>query len=178
VNAPEPKGWDNQLHTEPGFVVSYLHKRRYGNRTGVQFVPHLGASLGTVMTMARVGGIVRAGQYMSGFGPDGIEPGGAMLKNTREQNESDEREPYEWFVFAGADGRAVAHNIFLDGSLFRDGPSVESKPFVYDLSAGFSVRFNLIRLSVTRILRSEEFTSATGGGGTQQFYSLNIGVEF
>ena len=178
VNAPEPKGWDNQIPTEPAFVVSYLHKRRYGNRTGVQLVPHIGASLGTVMTMARIGGIVRAGQHMSGFGPDGIEPGGAMLKNTRAQNESGKREAYEWFVFAGVDGRAIAHNIFLDGSLFRDGPSVESKPFVYDLSAGLSVRFDLIRLSVTRIVRSEEFTSTAGGGGTQQFYSLNVGAEF
>ena len=32
--------------------------------------------------------------------------------------------------------------------------------------------------SFTRVLRSEEFASAAGGGGRQAFHSLNIGVEF
>ncbi|MBK8542978.1 MAG: DUF2219 family protein [Caulobacteraceae bacterium] len=37
------------------------------------------------------------------------------------------RDNFSWYVFAGIEGRAVAHNIFLDGSLFRDDdPSVSS----------------------------------------------------
>lgn len=182
VDAPEPKGWGNQIRAEPGFMLSYLHKRRYGEATGIQWVPHAGASLGTIMTFARIGGIVRVGQNMTGFGPDGIEPGGAMLKNARFQKDSEGNTPgshgFEWFAFVGVDGRAIGHNIFLDGSLFRDGPSVKRRDTVYDITAGLSARIDKFRLSVTRIKRSEEFTSPAGGGGRQRFYSVNIGIEF
>ena len=178
VDAPEPKGWDNQIPAEPGFLLAYLHKRRYGDSNGVQFVPHIGATLGTVMTLVRAGGLLRVGQNMTGFGPDGIEPGGAMLKNTRRQHDAGRAHPYEWFAYAGVDGRLVAYNIFLDGSLFHDGPSVSRRPGVYDLVGGLSVRIDALRVSVTRVKRSEEFYTPLGGGGRQSFYSINIGIEF
>lgn len=178
VNSPEPKGWDNQIPAEPAFLIAYLHKRRYGDSNGLQFVPHAGLTLGTVMTQARAGGLLRVGQNMTGFGPDGIEPGGAMLKNTRSQHDAGRAHPYEWFAYAGVDARLVGYNIFLDGSLFRDGPSVSRRDAVYDLMAGVSVRFDALRMSVTRVKRSEEFYTPLGGGGEQRFYSINIGLEF
>lgn len=178
VDAPEPMGWDNQIRTEPGFLLTYLHKRRYGDVSGVQLLPHIGATVGTIATFARAGALLRAGQNMTGFGPDGIEPGGAMLKNTRREQDAGRARPYEWFVFAGADGRLMGHNTSLDGSLFRDGPSVATRDFVYDLLAGASVRIDALRVSVTRIQRSEEFYTPQGGGGKQRFYSINIGIEF
>jgi hypothetical protein len=178
VDAPEPQGWGNQIRTEPGFLLTYLHKRRYGEINGVQLVPHIGATVGTIATFARAGALVRAGQNMTGFGPDGIEPGGAMLKNTRREQDAGRGQPYEWFVFAGADGRLMGHNTSLDGSLFRSGPSVATRDFVYDLLAGASVRIDALRVSVTRIERSEEFYTPQGGGGKQRFYSINIGIEF
>lgn len=174
VDAPEPQGWANQIRAEPGFMLTYVHKRRYGDSNGVQFVPHAGLTLGTIMTLARAGAIVRFGQNMTGFGPDSIEPGGAMLKNARRQQDEGRYQSWEWFAFAGVDGRLVAHNIFLDGSLFRDGPSIESNSRVYDVSAGLSARIDKVRVSVTRIKRSEEFD----GSGKQRFYSINFGIEF
>jgi len=178
VDAAEPKGWDNQIRTEPGFLLTYLHKRRYGDSSGVQLVPHIGASIGTIATFARAGALIRAGQNMTGFGPDGIEPGGAMLKNTRRQQDEGRARPYEWFVFAGADGRLMGHNTSLDGSLFRSGPGVATLDYVYDLLTGLSMRIDAVRVSVTRIKRSEEFYTPLGGGGKQSFYSINLGLEF
>jgi len=178
VDAPEPQGWGNQIRTEPGFLLTYLHKRRYGDSSGVQLVPHIGATVGTIATFARAGALLRAGQNMTGFGPDGIEPGGAMLKNARRQQDAGRSRPYEWFVFAGADGRLMGHNTSLDGSLFRSGPSVASRDYVYDLLTGASVRIDALRVWVTRIKRSEEFYTPAGGGGKQAFYSINIGLEF
>jgi len=178
VDAAEPKGWGNQIRAEPGILLTYVHKRRYGDSNGIQFVPHAGLSIGTIMTLARAGGIVRFGQNMTGFGPDGIEPGGAMLKNTRRQHDEGRRQSWEWFAFAGVDGRLVAHNIFLDGSLFRDGPGIARNDKVYDITAGLSARIDKVRLSVTRIKRSEEFQTPLGGSGKQRFYSINLGIEF
>ena len=37
------------------------------------------------MTFARAGGIVRLGKNLSGFGPDSVEAGGAMLQSTHAQ---------------------------------------------------------------------------------------------
>ena len=178
VDASEPKGWGNQIRGEPGILMTYVHKRRYGDSNGFQLVPHAGLSIGTIMTLARAGGIVRFGQNMTGFGPDGIEPGGAMLKNTRRQHDEGRRQSWEWFAFAGVDGRLIAHNIFLDGSLFRDGPGIARNDKVYDITAGLSTRIDKVRLSVTRIKRSEEFTTPLGGSGDQRFYSINLGIEF
>ncbi len=177
IGALQPQGWGNQTPGEPGFLMSYLQKRKYGTRH-IEFVPHAGVTFGTVMTLARVGGIVRLGRNMTGFGPDSIEPGGAMLQNTRREHEGAGRAPFEWYGFIGADLRYVARNIFLDGTVFRGGPSVDSREWVHDFTAGVTARINTYRLSVTRIFRSEEFTTPFSSGGKQSFYSFNLGLEF
>lgn len=178
IGSPQPQGWGNQIPNEPAFLVSYLQKRKYGASSGIEFIPHAGATLGTVMTLARAGGIVRAGRNMTGFGPDTIEPGGAMLQNTHREDEGAGRADFEWYSFAGADFRMVGYNIFLDGTLFSSSPSVDRRTAVHDLTAGLSLRYKSLRVSLTRILRSEEFTTPVGGGGKQGFYSLNVGLEF
>jgi len=176
VDAPTPRGWGNQIRAEPGILITYVHKRRYGDADGLQLIPHAGFSTGTIMTHVRAGGLLRYGRRMTGFGPDGIEPGGAMLKNTRaDDGAGGDR---EWFVFGGVDARLIGHNIFLDGSLFRDGPGVQRRDAVHDLIAGISMRFDRLRFSVTRIRRSEEFRTPVSTGGKQRFYSINVGYEF
>jgi hypothetical protein len=178
VGADRPLGWHNQLKNEPGLMLTYLEKWRFGDASGVEIVPHFGASLGNVMTLARAGGIIRAGRNMSGFGPDTIEPGGAMLQRVRLKDTQAPDDRREWYVFAGADARAVAYNVFLDGNMFRSSPSVDRRDFVYDLKAGFSIRIPPARISLTQIWRSEEFTTPVAGGGSQRFQSLNVSWEF
>lgn len=177
VGVKQPEGWGNQTPSELAFLISYLQKRKYGNAY-FEVVPHAGVTLGTVMTLARAGGTVRLGRNMTGFGPDTIEPGGAMLQNTRREHEGAGRPRYEWYGFAGADVRYVARNIFLDGTLFHESYSVERRNVVRDFTLGASVRIEALRVSLTRIFRSEEFTTPAGGGGKQSFYSLNLGLEF
>ncbi len=178
IGADEPLGWANQIPNQPGVLVAFVEKVKYRTGRNFEVVPHFGGSLGNVMTLARAGGIVRWGRNMTGFGPDTIEPGGAMLQATRVRSGEGGKSGLEWYVFAGADARAVAYNIFLDGPWFRTSPNVERRPLVYDWTAGASVRMSTVRLSLTRVHRSEEFTTPTRGGGTQSFYSFNIGLQF
>jgi lipid A 3-O-deacylase len=178
VGADPPQGWDNQLRNEPGVLLAYLQKWRLGPTSGVQVVPHFGATVGNVMTLLRAGGIVRLGNNMSGFGPDTIEPGGAMLQRTRLTDHQADFTRHEWYVFAGFDARAVGRNIFLDGNTFRNGPAVDRRILVYDFKAGVSMRIAPVRLSLTHVQRSEEFVTPLGGGGTQRFQSLNVSWEF
>ncbi len=183
IGVDTPQGWGNQLHNEPGVLLAYLEKWRYGAATGLQAVPHFGATVGNVMSLARVGGIVRVGQNMSGFGPDTIEPGGAMLQRTRRsdsqsQSKGSDPKSYEWYVFAGIDGRLVGRNIFLDGNTFRDSAAVDRRLFVHDLKAGFSLRIAPLRVSLTHVQRSAEFTTPLGSAGIQRFQSINVSWEF
>jgi hypothetical protein len=177
INVAQPRGWHNQSPSELGFSVSYLQKRKYGN-DNFEVVPHAGLTFGTVVTLARAGGTIRLGHNMTGFGPDTIEPGGAMLQNTRREHDGGGRPRYEWYGFTGADVRYVARNIFLDGTLFHQSFSVDRRNIVRDLTFGASMRIDALRVSLTRIFRSEEFTTPFGSGGKQIFYSLNIGLEF
>jgi hypothetical protein len=179
VGAPRPLGWHNQIPNEPAFLVTYLHKQKHDFGTDyVEWIPHLGATLGTVMTLARAGGTVRAGRNMTGFGVNSIEPGGTLLQNTRRQHEGRARKDVEWYGFLGADFRLVGRNIFLDGTLLRDSPRVDSRDVVYDWTVGLSARYQVVRVSLTRLRRSAEFTTPPGSGGKQTFYSLNVGLEF
>lgn len=177
IGSPQPQGWSNQIPNEPAFLASYLQKRKYAWRDG-ELIPHGGATLGTVMTLARLGGIVRYGRNMTGYGPDTVEPGGAMLQSMHSADEAGAAGRFEWYLFAGVDQRLVARNIFLDGTAFRDSPSVARHRRVHDLLAGLSVRLDKLRISLTRVRRSEEFATPFGGGGRQTFDSLNLGLEF
>lgn len=175
AGVPEPRGWDHQLPTEPGFMLGYLRKIKIGDESA-DIIPHAGVTVGTVMTLARVGGIVRWGKNLSGFGPDTIDPGGAILQGTHAKNPR--RPRFEYYLFTGLDVRVVAYNAFLDGNFFRSSASVDREPVVYDLRAGLSVRYNTARVSLTQIRRSEEFSANGIGSGSQTFHSLNVGFEF
>ena len=174
--ARTPRGWHNQIPNEPGFLIAYVHKEKVGNDT-VDVVPHAGVTLGTVLTLARVGATARFGRNLTGFGPDRIEPSGALLQNTRSSAQRQARPPLEYYAFAAADLRYVAYNIFLDGTVFRDSPSVDKRHYVHDLSAGVSMRYGAFRFTIARVHRSEEFTTPLGGGGSQSFYALGLAYE-
>ncbi len=176
IDTRTPRGWDNQIPNEPAFMMTYVQKRRFGNGHA-DLVLSGGGSLGTVMTHARAGLMLRLGHRLTGFGPDTIEPGGAMLHGTRAVGERD-FSGLSWSVFAGIDHRHVAHNIFLDGPVFRSGPSVERIAHVIDRSVGFSLRVDRLRFSWMRVARSPEFRTALGASATQHFDSLNLGIEF
>lgn len=182
IGSPQPQGWHHQIPNEPGFLVSWLAKRKHevlrSGNLSLEAIPHGGVTVGTVMTLARGGGLLRFGSNMTGFGPDTIEPGGAMLQNMRREVEPGRDQRFEWYGFAGIDHRLVAHNIFLDGTVFRDSPGVSRRPHVYDLSLGLSLRYGPVRLSVTRVRRSEEFYTVASRGGRQTFDSVNLGLEF
>lgn len=182
IGSPQPRGWDHQIPNEPAFLVSWLAKTKHGlgKAAGLEIeaIPHGGATLGTVMTLARAGGLLRIGRNMTGFGPDTIEPGGAMLQNMRREVEPGRAQGLEWYAFASLDHRLIAHNIFLDGAVFRDSPSVRRRPHVYDFGVGLSLRIDAFRLSLTRVRRSEEFFTSASNGGRQTFDSLNLGFEF
>lgn len=161
IGATEPEGWDNQLHNEPGFMMSYERQwwRVLGGRaedTGigldVDLSPHAGATVGTVMTYLNGGATVRIGQGLDAERavPPRIRPslpGSGYLSPSG----------FSWYVFAGAEGRVVGRNIFLDGNTFGTSHKVDRTILVGDLQGGLSVHFGNWRMTYTQVYRTREF---------------------
>lgn len=136
------RGWDNQLKTEPGILLNYERKWRrrdpipHGEYFEADFIPRMGASLGNVMTQAGAGGAVRFGYNLPrDFGPPGLIHGSQPLSSLGSRPKGD----FSAYAFFTADGRFVAHNIFLDGNTFRDSHSVDKKHWVADLTVGVAL---------------------------------------
>jgi hypothetical protein len=156
TDSAEAQGWDHQIQDEPALLLLYTGRWRltelnYRERKLFDLIPSWGGALGNVFTYGKVGAMGRLGWNLpNDFGPPGILPALAAPG-------AEKPPPWDAYLFAGAEGRAVAHNIFLDGNTFRDGPSVDREDFVTDLEIGFSVRWSAYRLTYRQVRRSPEF---------------------
>jgi hypothetical protein len=178
LGAPDPKGWDSQLHDEFAFAASF---DRHWNtlRLSTDLGPGVeaaitttaGLSAGTLRTEAHGGVSLTIGQNLPAegyFGPPRVRPslGGVEFFTGG---------PASWSIFAGVAGRAVAHNLFLDGNTFRDSPSVDKETWVGDVQAGFTASVGDWRLAYAFVVRTEEFKSQRS---QQDFGTLSIGWRF
>ncbi len=171
-----PRGWGNQLKTEPGLVLKYARLWRYSPTTGatryLDVIPRVGGELGNVFTFATAGATLRLGYNLPpDFGMPIIDSpasvNGGLTHNTP---------PFFAYTFGGIDGRIVGHDITLDGNSFRGGPSVEKNIFVGDLSWGVAVQiFRHVEITYTRIIRTAQFR---GQEGDDIFGSFTVKGKF
>jgi len=167
------QGWQNQLKNEPGFIMTWERKKRWVAPPeagwGYDLIPNIGASLGNVLTQVNAGAMMRFGfNIPHDFGaPSAIKPIANLpfLQDRR----------WGMYYFIGADGRFVAHNIFLDGNTFTNSHSVTRKPWVYDIPQGIAITKGPYRLSLARVFRSKEFD---GQQKNTQFSSLTLTIKF
>lgn len=157
IDVKKPEGWRHQIKNEPGVVLFYERKYRakphpLTDTLQYDFTPHFGGALGNVFTYGAVGTAVRLGHGLwRDYGPPRIRPslpGSGFFES---------QGGLTWYLFAGFEARAVARNIFLDGNTFADSRSVNRKPLIGDVQGGLVVTVDRLRLSVTQVLRSEEF---------------------
>ncbi|WP_425062973.1 lipid A deacylase LpxR family protein [Pyruvatibacter mobilis] len=163
IDTKEPRGWANQLENEPGIVLTY--ERRLPRRLDIQWfedalpfnleadaTPHFGFSLGNVFTHAAAGATLRIGDDLSTT--DGVPrirpslPGSGYFEPV---------DGITWQAFGGAELRAVARNIFLDGNTFQNSHRVEKETLVADFQAGVALTIGRARVTFTNIWRSKEF---------------------
>ena len=177
-----PNGWDNQLHNELGVVAVYerewrwpKHDRRAG--LGWEFLPHAGLALGNVRTYANLGGELRAGFNLpDDFGTATIGPA-ATTSTPVDGRQAATRSRYDLglYVFARADGRVVARDIFLDGNTFGTSASVDRKWLVADLSVGAAVNYRNTKLAYAIVYRTKEFYGQKEG---QLFGTVSMNFAF
>jgi hypothetical protein len=156
IESPDPQGWDNQISNELALMLVYEQKWRrvYREGSNLEFglSPHGSAALGNVFTYGGVGGTVRLGQGLGrDFGPPRIQPAppgsGWFVPSGN----------FNWYLFAGVDGRLMLQNIFLDGNTFKDSHSVEKIPLVGDVQFGVAAAALGVRVGVVYIMRTREF---------------------
>ena len=182
-NLDVPNGWDNQLHNEIGFVGVYTRTWRWPvreRRVGIdwELLPHAGAALGNVATYANAGAEFRIGVNLpDDFGTAPIGPGTATSTPVEGRQQADRAKKFDLgaYLFARADGRVVAHNIFIDGNTFGDSHSVGRKWLVADLSVGASLNYKNTKLTYAVVYRSKEFDGQEEG---QLFGSISVNFAF
>lgn len=172
-----PRGWSNQLEFEPGLILSWQRRwpRWWAQDIGslrLRAEPNVNVSLGNIYTYAGTGLSLKLGPNLGIIedSPPRVRPAmpGTGFFETPDRG-------WSWHLFAGADGRAVGRNIFLDGNTFRDSASIDKEHFVGDLTAGAALTFDRYRLSYSFNYRTEEFE---GQDGAATFGSLTLSTRF
>lgn len=164
------QGWDSQLDNRP--VLNFFADRTWrlplltlaplpalnAAPVGVDLLPDVTGFVGTEQIYAQAGGTLRIGQGLTDdFGAGRILPGtdggDAYLPDAG----------FAWYLFGGADGRAVAYNTLLEGNSFADGPSVDEKPLVGEFVLGLAMIWHGLRLTFSQTWQTHEFTGQPGG---------------
>jgi lipid A 3-O-deacylase len=165
---PKANGWDNQLENEPGLLLAWERTWLIAPATMLQVLPHVSLAIGNVETFTGLGAEFRTGHLPDDFG-------GELIRPARLDGGGGAEESFGLYLFLGAEGRAVAHTIFLDGNTFKESHSVDKQNLVADLYAGLGIILGRLVLSYAHVYRSEEFKGQDGG---HIFGSLRIGWSF
>ncbi len=130
INVTESNGWDSQIGTEPGILLTRTMKVRTkawmpwtNSSLGFDAIPHVTGQFGNIKIGASGGLTARFGRNLDqDFGPI---YGTFALPNRAPQK-------FAWAVYSGAEVRGVVRDIFLNGNTFKDSPDVEHNPFVLE----------------------------------------------
>lgn len=173
IDAPKPRGWDNQLKNEPGLMLSW--QRRWPtffdegiSGTYLALTPHFGFTAGNIYTYANTGATLKLSSESGRWADKPVMvrpsiPGTGFFPKAKD---------LYWEVFLAVEGRAMVRNIFLDGNTFRDSHSIDKKPLVGDASAGVTLTWGRLRVGYTMVFRTKEFD---GQDKADVFGALNIG---
>ncbi|MGB0370061.1 MAG: lipid A deacylase LpxR family protein [Opitutales bacterium] len=175
------EGWDSQIPNEPTLNLHLSQKRR------IRFLEHLslplssdgflelGSDLGTFRTSAYLGTMSRFGYNLP---VDFSDPRISLTANTQKIGINDNENTGRFSVYGIIGGRAtaVAHDITLDGPLFRDfDTGVSSRPWVAEAYLGFGARWSNWEMSFVHTYRTREFESQADA---QSFGSVVIRAVF
>jgi hypothetical protein len=176
IDTRNPQGWEHQLHNELGFFFTW--NRRWPQtllyKTGDiawSLEPNIAFALGNVYTYAGSGVVLKISPWESRWQELPIQvspsiPSGGLFYHSQ---------GWDWFAFTGLQGRLVGRNIFLDGNTFKESPSVDKKPLVFDTSIGIAFTYEKWRLSYIIVNRSKEFK---GQEKKSRFGSISLNYRF
>jgi len=141
LDTVDPQGWDNQLRNE--VTGQFFFRKKWRLRPwqrpdsadwAWELLPQAGFALGTVHRNVSADLTLRGGWNLpEDFGPDRLRDPGAATRRSRPG--------FGFYGFARVGGRAVEHNLFLEGNTFRDSHGVDPEPLVGEAQLGAEVRY-------------------------------------
>lgn len=178
------KGWRHQLKDEPVAMLTWsriwrLNADNLGTGWGWDVLPRVALSAGTPFTQGSLGGEVRFGWNLPpDFGSTTIRPGsGIIAPSVKEEFASSDGfwDNFSVHIFAGVEGKGVAHNTFLDGNTWKSSHDVDKFPFVGEFNWGVAFNIYDFMLTYTHVFRTYEFHGQDRG---QNFGSITLGYNF
>jgi hypothetical protein len=159
IGADEPMGWDTQLPNEPvinvGYTVAHVWRDgKVGKAAEWRLVPIGHAGLGTYFTGVGLGMYGEIGwNLVEALGTTSLREGLNAASTVGVGP------VHGWSVsfFGGFGGYGIVHYLPLDGTVFRDSRSVDTKPFVGTGSLGFAVRHRSFALSLAASFSTDAF---------------------
>jgi hypothetical protein len=174
IGEADPVGWEHQLPGEVGFnliVSRHWDFDLLSNQEGwgVDAIPEVQLTAGTMNRNAEGGGIIRAGWQMPhDFGPGRIHDQSAYTAHSRQTG---------FYFFVGGDGRGVQYDWALDGTEFRDTVHPGSLPWVAEadtglmLDVGKHLHISYVWSVLTHQMRGQD--GYDGYGGVHLTYVLS-----
>ncbi|WP_074904193.1 lipid A deacylase LpxR family protein [Microbulbifer thermotolerans] len=173
------RGWDNQLSDEVVFRLHSHWLHRYQLRRAPRenwksdLILHGGGNIGNLLTSANTGVEWRFGpQLPDNFGSAPLLP--AAL-NTAPERSADYSRRLKLHGFVSLDLQLIAHDITLDGNLWKDSHSVDREPFVAQLGVGVAGSYGMWQFAFARFVRTREFA---GQSEKPQLGSVTIQRNF
>jgi lipid A 3-O-deacylase len=150
------RGWRYQLHNEPTLDISggKIWRDDLGSAGPIDFqvLPQVTGQVGNTEIYGQGGAIFRFGQGLdSDYGPPTIQPtlsGLDAYTPTRH---------FAWYIFGGALGRVVAHDMLVQGNDFQSSAGVPLTPLQADVEVGAAAMLYGYRLSVVEVFETPEF---------------------
>ncbi|MEM9809960.1 MAG: lipid A deacylase LpxR family protein [Pseudomonadota bacterium] len=174
----EPQGWNNQIDDEFLLNFHYNVQKRFLREASL---------FGKPFDMI-ISGVVSAGNKYTGLGGGSTlrwGPGVTSTFSTPRVRTAinggpsffTERMSPTWHVYMGGDVRAVAHNIVLDDSFFRDEniADVSSEVIVSDFEIGAVVQIGKYQGAISATARSPQFEEESE---IQAFAALSLSRKF
>ncbi len=172
----DPLGWNTQIPGEPTLNFSFTRtwKSKPADIAGleIQMLPAVGFDVGTVLVDARTSMTLRFGKHLpDDFGPASLLGHRDHTVRTNEASESN------WSIYAytklGVD--AIAHDIFLDGTVFAGSRSAQREPLVATFTFGLIVQYESFYFGWSQSIQSERFELQPD---RQTFGSIVLGCSF
>jgi len=182
IGANNAKGWSHQLGDEFTAMLTWSRALRLNPDAsnhegwGWDVLPFFTTSLGTPHTQAGLGAEFRTGWNLpNDFSSPATRPGTGVRVPTDSDSKGPRDGAFRIYFFAGAGGKAVLWNSFLDGNLWKKSHSISKYPVVGEMNAGIVCEYGRLRLACTHVCRTKEFH---GQKGSQNYGVVTVGWTF
>lgn len=168
-------GWAYQLPTEPAidFNAARIWRLPTGSVAGLEtdMLPQISGMAGLTQDYLQPAIGFRIGSGLdSDYGPP-------MLTQSPTGGDAySQIQPFAWYLFAGGAGKFVAHDTFLQGTVFRDSRNVPIKRAVGSFDVGIVLLWQGLRFSYVQVFQTDRFRDQSGS--LHEFGSFSVSGTF